>query len=313
MPHVAPFSPSGVIPAHLQPFTSDDRLDELNLRNHLRTLLAVPGISGITTNAHASETATLTEGERRRQLDIVLEEVGGSVPTVAGIYEDGSMKAAAAARRAEEAGADALLIFPSAVLDGGGYLRPEMALAHYSEIASASSLPLIAFVYPATSGARMTVDGIVRLCSEIDTVVAIKEWSNDIVIYERTWRALKSLDKDVAVLSSFSRSLFASLCVGADGILSGHGSIVAALHVSLWEAIRRSDLTEARAAWDRIWPIAEASYKDPFLDGHNRMKTILELMGTIEESHVRSPLQQLSAEERSDLKRVVDITGLGRA
>lgn len=310
MSDVTPISLSGVFPAHLQPFTPDGELDETNLRRHLRSLLAVPGISGITTNAHASETATLTEDERRRQLDIVLDEVGGRIPVIAGVYEDGSRKAAFAARRAQDAGADALLVFPSAVLDGGGYQRPEMVFSHYSEIAAATTLPLIAFVYPTTSGVRFTVDGLVRLCAEIETVVAIKEWSNDIVVYERTWRELKALDKDVAVLSSFSRSLFSSLCVGADGILSGHGSIVAALHVRLWEAMSRDDLAAARDVWDVIWPIAEACYADPFLDGHNRMKSILELAGVIDDATVRSPLQPLSDQERRALTRVVGSTGL---
>ncbi|WP_087873880.1 dihydrodipicolinate synthase family protein [Arthrobacter globiformis] len=304
---------SGVIPAHLQPFTADGRLDEANLRRHLRGLLDVPGISGITTNAHASETATLTLDERARQLDIVLEETDGRVPVIAGIYEDGTAKAAAAARRAQDAGADALLVFPSAVLDGGGYQRPEMVLQHYSEIASASDLPLIAFIYPNTSALRMTVDGIVRLCTEIEAVVAIKEWSNDIVIYERTWRALKSLDRDISVLSSFSRSLFSSLCVGADGILSGHGSIVASLHVRLWEAVKKLDLAEAREVWNRIWPLAEECYKEPFLDGHNRMKTILALTDGIDEAHVRSPLQPLSGEEQAALRAAIEDSGLVRA
>jgi 4-hydroxy-tetrahydrodipicolinate synthase len=313
MTQPAPLSFSGVIPAHLQPFTADGRLDEANLRKHLRGLLGVTGVSGITTNAHASETATLTLDERSRQLDIVLEETNGRVPVIAGIYEDGTAKAAAAASRAQRAGADGLLVFPSAVLDGGGYQRPEMTLRHYGEIASASSLPLIAFIYPNTSALRMTVDGIVQLCTEIDAVVAIKEWSNDIVIYERTWRALKSLDKDIAVLSSFSRSLFSSLCVGADGILSGHGSIVAGLHVRLWEAVNKLDLTDARKVWDRIWPLAEECYKEPFLDGHNRMKTILALTGNIDEAHVRSPLQPVSGEERMALRAALEDSGIVRA
>jgi 4-hydroxy-tetrahydrodipicolinate synthase len=309
----SPLSISGVIPAHLQPFTADGRLDEANLRKHLRALLDVPGISGITTNAHASETATLTQDERARQLDIVLEETNGRVPVIAGIYEDGSAKAATAAARAQQAGADGLLVFPSAVLDGGGYQRPEMARRHFGEIASVTDLPLIAFIYPNSSALRFTVDGITQLCAEIDTIAAVKEWSNDIVIYERTWRALKSLDRDVAVLSSFSRSLFSSLCVGADGILSGHGSIVASLHVRLWEAVNKLDLAEARRVWDQIWPLAEECYKEPLLDGHNRMKNILALTGGIDDAYVRSPLQPLSDEERAALRVVIAESGLVHA
>jgi 4-hydroxy-tetrahydrodipicolinate synthase len=171
---------------------------------------------------------------------------------------------------------------------------------------------MIAFVYPATSGLRIGTDALVRICSETDNVVAIKEWSNDIVAYERNYRALKSLDKDIAVLSSFSRSLLASLVLGADGILSGHGSIVADLHVSLFRAVEKQDLAAARRIWDRFQPVVDVCYDDPFLDGHNRMKVALELLGRIDAAHVRPPLQPISGAERERIRGVVERAGLPR-
>jgi 4-hydroxy-tetrahydrodipicolinate synthase len=295
-----------VIPANLLPFTADLKIDEPNLRRHLRALLDVDGVAGITTNAHASEVATLTADEQRRQLDIVLDEAAGRVPVISGVYQDGSAKAARIAAAAEGAGADALLIFPSGVFEGGSQLRPEMAFAHYAEIASATSLPMIAFIYPAASGLRLGTDAVVRICSEIDNVVAVKEWSNDIIAYERNLRALKSLDKDVAVLSSFSRSLLASLILGADGILSGHGSVVVDLHVELFRAVEKQELAEARRVWDRIRPFAEACYAEPFLDGHNRMKVALQVLGRIDAAHVRPPLQAVTDSERALLRAALE-------
>lgn len=302
----------GVLPAHLLPFTADLEIDEPNLRRHLRALLDTEGVTGITTNAHASEVATLTAVEQQRLLDIVLEEAGGQVPVICGVYQDGSAKAARIAAAAERAGADALLVFPSTVFEGGSQQRPGMALGHYAEIASATSLPMVAFLYPATSGLRIDTDTVVRLCSEVDNVVAVKEWSNDIVIYERTLRALRSLDKDVVVLSSFSRSLLTSLCLGADGILSGHGSLVADLQAQLFKAVDKQDLAQARAVWDRIWPVAEVCYDDPFLDGHNRMKVALAELGRIDAAHVRPPLQPVGNAERARIAAVVERVGLPR-
>ncbi|GAB3362874.1 dihydrodipicolinate synthase family protein [Modestobacter lapidis] len=300
----------GVIPAHLLPFTADLEIDEPNLRRHVRALVDVDGVTGITTNAHASEVATLTADEQRRQLDIVLDEVAGRVPVVSGIYQDGSAKAARIAAAIEAAGADALLVFPSGVFESGANLRPEMAFGHYAEIAAATTLPMIAFIYPTTSGLRLGTDALVRICTEIDNVVAVKEWSNDIIAYERNLRVLKSLDKDIAVLSSFSRSLLASLVLGADGILSGHGSVVVDLQVELFRAVDKQDLAEARRIWDRIWPIAEACYADPFLDGHNRMKVALELIGRIDAAHVRPPLQPVPDADRAALRSALAQAGI---
>ncbi len=296
---------SGVIPANLLPFDTDLRIDEGNYRRHIRYLVDTEGVSGITTNAHASEVATLTIEEQQRSLNITLDEVAGKVPVICGVYEDGTSKAAEIAKMAEREGADCLLIFPSAVFDYGSQMRPDMAYRHYATIAEATSLPMIAFVYPTTSGLRIETDALVKICGEIGNVIAVKEWSNDIVAYERNYRALKSLDKEVSVLSSFSKALLASLCVGADGILSGHGSLIADLHVEIFNAVKQGDLTAARRVSDRIYPLVEVFYAEPFLDMHNRMKEALAILGRIDEAHVRPPLRRISEAEREKIRRVV--------
>ena len=300
----------GVIPANLMAFDANLEIDERNYRRHIRYLTDTPGVTGLTTNAHASEVATLTLEEQQRSLDITLDEVAGKVPVISGVYEDGTHKAAQIAKMAEQQGADCLLVFPSAIFDFGHQLRPEMAYKHIATVAEATSLPIIVFVYPVTSGLHIPTDNLIKICNEIDNVIAIKEWSNDIGTYERNYRELKALDKNISVLSSFSKSLLASLCVGADGILSGHGSVIADLHVEMFDAINRGDLTEARRVADRIYPVVQATYAVPFLDGHNRMKEALAILGRIDAAYVRPPIQRISDAEREEIRRVVTEAGL---
>jgi 4-hydroxy-tetrahydrodipicolinate synthase len=300
----------GVIPANLMAFDSELEIDEENYRRHLRYLLDTPGVAGITTNAHASEVATLTSEEQQRVLEITLDEVAGAVPVVCGVYEDGTSKAARIAKSAERQGADCLLVFPSTVYDFGHQLRPEMAYGHIAEIAEVVRLPIVVFVYPVTSGLHIPTESLVKICDEIDNVIAVKEWSNDIGVYERNWRELGALDKEISLLSSFSKSLLASLCVGADGILSGHGSLIADLHVEMFEAVQHGDLEGARRVAARIYPLVQATYAEPFLDGHNRMKEALAILGRIDEAHVRPPLQRISEAEQERIRRVVTEAGL---
>src|SRR5215208_401970 len=300
----------GVIPANLMAFDTELEIDEENYRRHLRYLIDTPGVAGITTNAHASEVATLTFEEQQRVLEMTLDEVAEAVPVVCGVYEDGTSKAARIAKSAERQGADGLLVFPSTVYDFGHQLRPEMAYGHIAQVAEAVSLPIIVFVYPVASGLHIPTDSLVKICDEIDNVIAVKEWSNDIGVYERNWRELKALDKEISLLSSFSKSLLASLCVGADGILSGHGSVIADLHVEMFEAINRGDLTEARRVADRIYPVVQATYAEPFLEGHNRMKEALAILGRIDAAYVRPPIQRISDAEREEIRRVVTEAGL---
>ncbi|WP_256840584.1 dihydrodipicolinate synthase family protein [Ornithinimicrobium faecis] len=302
----------GLIPAHILPMerSGDIRWDALT--THLEWLSAVPGVEWITTTAHASEVATLTESERQQLVEHVVATVPESVSVVAGVYDDGSARAAADARRSVAAGASALLVFPSGVFAGGSQRRPETQRAHYEAIAEAVDVPLIVFKYPLGSPLEVTLETTLELCNTIPQIAAVKEWSYDIVEYENTWRAIKAQASGVSVLSSFSRSLLASLVVGSDGILSGHGSIVADLQAELLAAVQREDLAAARGVWDRIYPLAVACYADPFLDQHNRMKAALGEIGRIpaDATSVRAPLVDVDAAEHVTLAQACVDAGI---
>jgi 4-hydroxy-tetrahydrodipicolinate synthase len=85
--------------------------------------------------------------------------------------------------------------------------------------------------------------------------------------------------------------------MGADGLLSGAGSVVAALQVELFEAVKSGDLNRAMAVNDRLYPLQQAFYAEPFLDMHNRMKESLVILGLLERAVVRPPLMKLSDRE----------------
>lgn len=303
---------AGVVPAHLTPMHADGAIAWDALDAHARWLADVEGVRWITTTAHASEVATLTDDERQELIARLVSTVGDRVGIVAGVYEDGSARAAAQAKRAVDAGAKALLVFPSAVFAGGGPTHARTQIAHYEAIANAVDVPLIAFKYAVSSPLTMTRSTLLEILKEVPSVVAVKEWSYDIVEYEDTYRAVKESHPEVSVLSSFSRSLLASLVAGSDGVLSGHGSIFADLQSQMWREMQEHNLVAARETWDRIYPLADACYAQPFLDGHNRMKTVLGLLGRIpmETTQVRAPLVSVTADEVESLRKACVASGL---
>lgn len=301
----------GVMPANLLPFTQDYAIDEFDYRRHLRWLADVPGVTGLVVNGHAAEVSSLTREERRRALAIAADEVGDRVPLVAGIYTDSTLEAMALARDARDEGARGLLLFPPTLFLWGAALRPEMVIAHVARVAEAVDLPIVVFQYPVASGLGYTTETLVRLVTEVDRVVAVKEWSNDIVAYERNLRALRATGRPVAVLSSFTLSLFASFVLGADGAISGMGSVVADLQVELFAHVRRGDLEAARKVHERLEPLVRVFYAPPFLDMHNRMKEALALLGRIRRAVVRPPLLPVSEEERAAIRRALAQAGLG--
>jgi 4-hydroxy-tetrahydrodipicolinate synthase len=297
------------MPANLLPFTADLAIDETAYRRHLRWLADAPGVTGIVANGHAAEVASLTRDERKRTLAIALDEVAGKVPVVTGVYSDGTLEAVELARDARAAGAAGLLVFPPTLFMWGAQQKPDMVLRHFQTIADAVDLPLIVFEYPPASGIGYSSETLAELC-KIPAVAAVKDWSNDIVSYEKNLRALRGAGRPVAMLSSFTMSLMASFMLGADGCISGMGSVTADLQASLFAAVQAGRLDEARAINDRLAPLVQVFYAPPFVDMHNRMKEALVLLGRIPAAHVRPPLTPVSSAEREAIRRALAAAGL---
>jgi 4-hydroxy-tetrahydrodipicolinate synthase len=291
----------GCMPANLLPFTANLEIDERAYRSHLRWLADAPGVTGIVANGHASEVSSLTREERTRSLAIAMDEVAGKVPVVAGVYSDGTAEAVELARDAQAAGAAGLLVFPPTLFMWGAQLKPDMVLRHFSELADGVDLPLIVFEYPPASGIGYSPETLAALC-KIPSVAAVKDWSNDIVAYEKNLRALRASGRPVAMLSSFTMSLMASFALGADGCISGMGSVAADLQAALLAAVKAGRLDEARAINERMAPLVNVFYAPPFVDMHNRMKEALALLGRIPAAHVRPPLTPVTDDERHRIR-----------
>jgi len=308
MPRHPSYVPHGVIPACLLPFFDDLSIDDGSYRRHLSDVAAVPGVTAITINAHASEVASCSFEEQQRVLAITQDEIGDRLPIINGIYAEGSLEAARLARMAQDGGASALLVFPPGPFTLGQ--RPEMVLAHFRRIADVSDLPLIAFQYPLAIGQGYPLDTLLQLAEAVPTLKAIKDWTPSVPLHERHVRTLQALPRPINVLSTNSAWLLSSLVLGCKGLLSGAGSVIADLQARLFRAVEANDLAEARRLNDRIRPMTEVFYADPFVDMHNRMKEALVLLGKQPRAVVRPPLVKLPQEEIERVRGALVAAGL---
>jgi len=308
MPRHVSFVPQGVIPAVLLPFDNDLAIDETSFRKHLRDVAAVEGLSAITINAHSTEVSSCSFEEQRRMLEIAQDEIGTRLPLVNGIWADGSIEASRIARMAAQGGASALLVFPPALFTLGQ--SPAMALKHFRCIADATDLPLIVFQYPVASGQGYPKDTLLKLCEEVPSIRAIKDWVGNVPHHEWHVRTLQSLPRPVNVLTTHSSWLFSSLMLGCNGLLSGSGSVIADLQAQLFRAVQKEDLARAKRLNDRIEPTARVFYADPFVDMHNRMKEALVLLGKLPRAVVRPPLVKLERREIALIRQALVQAGL---
>ena len=308
MSHYKKFKLEGVIPATLLAFDKDFQINEKASRKHIKECALTDGISAITVNGHSSEIHACNFEEQKRILSFSLEEVGDFIPVINGVYADGSIEAAKIARMSDTTGASALLCFPPQSMAMGGHLRPEMALEHFKRIADATDLPLICFNYPSAGNLTYPFDTLLKLFETVPTIKAIKDWSNDPMVHEKHIKTFQNLSNPVNVLTTHSSWLMSSLVMGAKGLLSGAGSVIASLQLELFNAVKVKNLEIAQRINDQMFPLAQAFYSPPFLDMHNRMKEVLVLTGKMEEAIVRPPLMKLSSMEINKLKKAVELS-----
>ncbi|WIY01195.1 dihydrodipicolinate synthase family protein [Amycolatopsis mongoliensis] len=298
---------NGVIPANILPLDDDLSIDVEAYRRHVRHLSGVAGVVAITCNGHAAEVSSLDRAERRKAVALAAETINGKVPLISGVHADNHIQAVEYARDAKDEGADALLVFPLPALALGG--SQEMAYRHVAELAGATGLPLVLFSYPEFTGMHYGLDTLARICS-LEQVVAVKEWSLDLRKHEETRRVLHGLDHPVSLLTSFSTNLLPALASGADGILSGHGSVIADLQVRLLAAVRAHDLAEAERQYARIQALTRVVYRAPMANMYARMKEHLIMLGHELTPAVRPPLERVSEAERGQLRQALAEAGL---
>ena len=300
----------GVIPATLIAFDEDFQIDEKASRKHIRKCALTPWISAVTVNGHSSEIHACSFDEQKKILNFSLDEIGDIVPVINGVYADGSIEAAKIAKMSDTNGASALLCFPPQSMSMGGHLRPEMAVEHFSRIADATDLPLICFNYPSSGNLSYPFETLLELFEKVPTIKAIKDWSNEPMLHEKHIKTFQNLPNPVNVLTTHSSWLMSSLVMGAKGLLSGAGSVIASLQVDLFFSIKNKDLETAQKINEKIYPLVQAFYAPPFLDMHNRMKETLVLLGIMDKAVVRPPLMKLSEKEINSLRQAISLSGL---
>jgi 4-hydroxy-tetrahydrodipicolinate synthase len=185
-----------------------------------------------------------------------------------------------------------------------------MVLGHFKQIADASPLPIVLFQYPLARGEGYRLDLLSKLCDEVPSIVAIKDWCADPQLHEHHIRTLQGRARPVNVLSTHSAWLYCSLALGCKGLLSGAGSVIAGLQAELFDAFQKDDLPRARAVNDRIYPMASVFYSEPWVDMHNRMKEALVMLGKLPRSVVRPPLMPLGEHEKRRIRAALVASGL---
>ncbi|MFN3597844.1 MAG: 4-hydroxy-tetrahydrodipicolinate synthase [Rubricoccaceae bacterium] len=281
----------GTAPALITPFTADGALDEPALRRLIAFQLAgegsYAGVEALVVLGTTGENPTVSPDERRRIVDVALDEVAGRVPVIVGTGTNSTAQSVAFSREAAAAGAAGLLV----VTPYYNKPTPDGLVAHVAAIAEAAALPIVYYNVPGRTGANTPAAVTLRLAREVPAVAGVKEASGDL---NQVADILAGRPEGFAVYSGDDDLTLPMLALGADGLVS---VIANAVPGATSELVRRGlagDVAGARALHFRLLGAMRASF---FEANPGPIKAVLAAMGLCE-AHLRLPLAPLTDANR---------------
>jgi 4-hydroxy-tetrahydrodipicolinate synthase len=280
----------GLYPAVSVPFDAEYRIIEDEFQGLIRTIDRAPGVGGVAVNGHAGELLALTEDERARIVRLARESLSADKTVICGIDDLTVDGATRKLKIAQDAGADAALVFPP--FDNHarrGLARTSDAPYRYFSGIAAAGLPLVVFEYAMQTGIGYTTETLVRL-AEIDEVVAVKDGVGDTQLYQEHVEALAG---KVALLPSSKLDLLGLLLLGGQGALIGSGQIGPAFWGRFVAHVLGDEVREARDVFVRhLVPISThimPGRRDAVSSPHARSKEALVQLGIFSSSRMRPP------------------------
>jgi len=292
------FVPRGVMPALVTPFAADESVDEAALRALVRHVL--PHVNGMVPCGTTGEFVYLTPDEQKQVIEIVVDEVAGRVPVVAGTGASSTRLAVQLAQQAQQAGASACLVVTPFFLhpsDKGIY-------QHFYEVAHSVDIPVILYNIPQVVDAYLPRTVIEDL-ADIPNIVALKDSSGNLTY---TMEVLEMTQGRLDVLIGHDEVVLPALAGGCSGMILASAQVFPKVWQKVYAAVQVGDLATARELQLSVQKLARIFCR---YGGGVPVKVALNMMG-IKVGGPRRPLMkqggvlinEVAAEIRLELEKL---------
>lgn len=278
--------------ALVTPFTRSGAIDEAAVRRLARRQID-NGIHFLVPCGTTGENPTLTRAEHRRVAELVVEEVNGRVPVLAGAGGYNTHEVIELAAEMQQVGADGLL----SVTPYYNKPTPEGLYQHYRALAENTRLPIVVYNVPGRTGCNVDPATLARLAT-LPNVIGVKEASGNM---SQICEICHLLSDGFIVLSGDDAMTVPAMAVGAKGVISVVSNEVPDEMSKMVEAAERDDFETARAIHQRLMPLMQINFVEA---NPQPVKAAMAAMGLLEEVY-RLPVVAPKAESKDKILRVL--------
>jgi 4-hydroxy-tetrahydrodipicolinate synthase len=291
------FQPKGIIPAMVTPVTKEGKINESALRK-LTNYLIEGGVHGLFPVGSQGEFYALTFEEKKRIIEVVVEETRGRVPVYAGTGAITTREAIALTQMAEAAGVSAVSVLTPF------FIHPNESelFDFYSAIAKATRLPVLLYSNPGRTGVTVSANLVAR-ASKIENIVGIKDSSGDLTL---TAEYIRRTDEKFSVLAGRDTLIYGTLCYGGKGAIAATANVAPKVIVEIYEAFQAGDWKRSLEAQFRLAPLRLAFDLGTF---PVVIKEALNLIG-IDAGVGIPPVEGISLKAKEELKEILKNLGL---
>ena len=282
----------GVMPAVTTKFDDDDNLDLVTFEKNIKAQIDA-GVNGIILGGTLGEASTLTTDEKETLIRKTLEIVQEEVPVIINIAEQSTKDAIAVAKRAEEIGAQGLMLLPPMRYKATDH----ETVTYFKEIARSTSLPIMIYNNPVDYKIEVTLDMFKELIEE-DNIQAVKESTRDIT---NVIRLRNEFGDRLKILTGVDTLAFESMVSGADGWVAGLVAAYPAETVAIYKLTRAGKVDEALEIYRWFMPLLELDIS-PQLVQNIKLAEVSTGLGT---ENVRAPRLPLEGVEREMVQSII--------
>lgn len=212
------------------------------------------GIQAIVICGTTGEAPTLTDAEKLEMFRVSKEFVGDSCLILAGTGSNSTEHAISLSRSAEKTGVDGLLV----VTPYYNKATPSGLLAHYSAIANAVHIPIIAYNVPGRTGVDIPVD-VYRALSRIPNLAGVKEASTDISKIAKIRAACPVF---FSIWSGNDDQAVPVMALGGQGVVSVLSNLLPVETQAMTNAALDGDFDTATSLQLELLPLIEALFSE---------------------------------------------------